>query len=102
TVCSTPRPRGKNTAAWLSTGYPSLPRHGCLGVWIPDSRRGARCSADLHVAGPFAIWSYGSNLFRRNLQTKVTITVAGDAGNWMNDVTADGDVVYWNDDYDIV
>jgi hypothetical protein len=56
----------------------------------------------LKVAGPFAIWSYGSNLFRRNLQTKVTITVAGDAGNWMNDVTADGDVVYWNDDYDIV
>ncbi len=54
------------------------------------------------VAGDYAIWNDGTTLFRRNLADGTTIPLANNAGNIDNDVAANGDVVYWTTDYQIV
>ena len=53
------------------------------------------------VAGDYAIWSDGPTLLRRDLAASQTVTVATDAGNTTNDVSAQGDVVYWDYTYSI-
>lgn len=47
------------------------------------------------VAGAFVIWNDASTLYRRNVTTGETVTVATGAGNVNNDVEPGGDVVYW-------
>jgi hypothetical protein len=54
------------------------------------------------VAGDYAIWNAGTTLFRRSLADGTTITIANNVGNTDNDVAANGDVVYWTTDYQIV
>jgi PKD domain len=51
--------------------------------------------------GDFAIWSNGTTLFRRDLAAAQTVTVSTTAGNIDNDVSAQGDVVYWDDTYSV-
>jgi hypothetical protein len=53
------------------------------------------------VAGEYAIWSNGTDLYRRDLASGQTVTVSSDAGNWNNGVTAAGDVVYWDYAYSV-
>jgi hypothetical protein len=48
------------------------------------------------VAGQFLTWSNGSTLYRRDLGSGENDVVAGDAGNWENDVTPAGDVAFWS------
>jgi hypothetical protein len=74
-----------------------------------EYRRGAATSlgdinswTSLRVAGGFAIWNVGVALFRRDLASGTNTIVASDAGNNSNDVAANGDVVYWTSNYDIV
>ncbi len=58
-------------------------------------------SASLVANGNFAIWSMGGTLILRDLATGANTTVSTSAGNWKNDVAANGDVVYWGGDFDI-
>ncbi|MCU1264854.1 MAG: hypothetical protein JWM21_1172 [Acidobacteria bacterium] len=53
-------------------------------------------SSSLKVRGDFAIWSSGQHLIRRDLRSGTNTEVATIAGNFMNDVTAAGDVVFWS------
>jgi hypothetical protein len=52
-------------------------------------------SYSLRVKGGFAIWSNGGELILRDLAVGENTSVASDAGNWYNDVTNTGQVVYW-------
>lgn len=58
-------------------------------------------TSSLNVVGNYAIWSNQSELFRYDVTSGIETLVASDAGNWKNDVTGDGDVVYWNASFDI-
>ncbi|WP_149181665.1 InlB B-repeat-containing protein [Streptomyces sp. TRM49041] len=48
------------------------------------------------VRGTYAIWSNGTTLYRRNVNTHQTTVVATDAGNWRNDLLPNGEVIYWS------
>jgi hypothetical protein len=54
------------------------------------------------VAEDYAIWNSNTALFRRDLVSGTTIEIANNASNTHNDVAANGDVVYWTTDYQIV
>jgi hypothetical protein len=47
------------------------------------------------VTGHYAVWVDGETLFRRDLATNQTVTVATDAANVDANVTAQGDIVYF-------
>jgi hypothetical protein len=55
----------------------------------------------LVAKGNYAIWSSGTTLILRNLVAGTNTIVSGQAGNWMNDVAPNGDVVYWGSSYNI-
>jgi hypothetical protein len=59
-------------------------------------------AGSLAVAGEYAIWNQGSELYRLNTTTGETTQVTVSAGNSYNAVTAQGTVVFWNRNYDIV
>src|SRR4051794_27293257 len=60
------------------------------------SRLGHLDSLDsIEVAGNYAIWNDGATLYRRDFAAQTTQVVADDAADNDNDVTDDGDVVYW-------
>lgn len=88
--------------------------HGSVGndvypyAWLYEWRAGALTrltgldsAQSLRMAGNWAIYNLGSELWRRDLGTGVSTLVTAAAGNWMNDVAADGDVVYWGQDYNV-
>lgn len=52
-------------------------------------------NGSLVVKGNYAIWSSGQTLILRNLLAGTNTTVSTSAGNWQNDVAANGDVVFW-------
>jgi hypothetical protein len=56
----------------------------------------------LEVGGRFAVWSDGTTLYRGDTQSGEVVAVSTAAGNIGNAVTADGTVVYWNDEAQIV
>jgi hypothetical protein len=58
-------------------------------------------TSSLVVAGDYAIWNVSTALFRRTFSSKTNITIANDAGNWKNDVAANGNVTYWDTKYQI-
>jgi hypothetical protein len=60
-------------------------------------------ASSLRGNGRYLIWNddYGSNLFRRDVLTGSTLTVASAVGNWNNDVAPDGAVAFWNASYDV-
>lgn len=60
-------------------------------------------SDSIQVAGDYAIWTRGrpTTLLLRNLATGSTQEIANGVGNWLNDVTADGQVVFWSGNYEI-
>jgi hypothetical protein len=62
----------------------------------PDS------AGSLAVAGNYAIWNEGTDLYRIDTTTASQLLVTSDAGNTDNAVTADGTVVFWNRSYQIV
>jgi len=51
----------------------------------------------LKVKGNYAIWNQQPLLMMRNLVDGTDTTVTTQAGNWRDDVAANGDVVYWHD-----
>ncbi len=53
-------------------------------------------ATSLRVKGDYAIWNDGSILVLRDLVTGSNTTVSVNSGNCDNDVTADGEVVYWS------
>jgi hypothetical protein len=61
----------------------------------------ATCSG-LEVDSPFAIYSVGTTLYRRDLRSGVSTVVSTGAGNTDNDVAPDGSVSFWSSgDYSI-
>jgi hypothetical protein len=89
--------------------YPDRPTGSQVNTHIHEWRNGAttdlgalNSSHSIVVAGNFAIWSNASTLTRRDVTTGTNDQVATDAGNINNDLTASGDVVYWDGtDYDV-
>lgn len=86
----------------------ALYAHGDAGAatypycWLYEWRGGSLANLgglnscqSLKVAGRYAVFSEDSTLVRRDLDAAVNTTVSTDAGNWRNDVAANGDVVYW-------
>ncbi len=59
---------------------------------------GLDSSTSLKVKGKYAIWSLGSSLILRDLDSGTNTQVSTIAGNINNDVSASGDVVYWGND----
>jgi hypothetical protein len=61
--------------------------------------------ATLQAAGNWAVWTgvigY-TDIFRRDLSTGATQRIATNAGNVDQAVAANGDVVFWNSDYEIM
>jgi hypothetical protein len=55
----------------------------------------------LVVKGHYAIWCERPKLYRRDLLAGETVLVSNNAGNIDNDVAANGDVVFWSNDYKI-
>ena len=53
-------------------------------------------SASLTVAGDYAIWSVGSNLWRRQFSTEVNTQLSISAGDWKNSIGSNGVVAYWS------
>ena len=49
----------------------------------------------LQASGRFAIWNDGKLLYRRNLTSVNTFILSHKAGDFGNDVAANGDVVWW-------
>ncbi len=65
-------------------------RDGTLvGLGAPNS------GMSLVAKGNYAIWSRGEILTLRDLVAGSNTTVSSSAGNWYNDVAANGDVVFW-------
>jgi hypothetical protein len=58
-------------------------------------------SNSLKVQGNYAIWNKQPLLILRDLVSGSNKTIATDAGNWMNDVASNGDIVYWSTSYQI-
>ncbi len=58
----------------------------------------------LKTAGDYAIWSQGTTLWKRNLNTQQNVTMNTGAGNWQNDVGENGVVAYWSSspNYEII
>lgn len=52
--------------------------------------------------GPYVIWNKSSTLYRRNVVTEQTEILSNQAGNWRNDLTADGDVAFWSSNLETV
>jgi len=56
----------------------------------------------LKVSGNYAIWNQDLKLYLRDLPAGTNTLVSEKAGNWKNDVAANGDVVFWQlVDYEI-
>ncbi len=55
----------------------------------PDS------NSSLLVKGKYAIWNNSKTLFLRDLISGSNTIIAENAGNWRNDLTAEGSVAYW-------
>jgi hypothetical protein len=53
------------------------------------------------VKGGYAIWNERTKLIRRDLVSGINVEVSNSAGNIYNDITSNGDVVYWSSDFDI-
>ncbi|MDN4634514.1 Ig-like domain-containing protein, partial [Sphingomonas sp. PsM26] len=65
-------------------------------------------SSSLKVNGKYAIWNgdlkpietsgiaTGNELYLKNIESGSTTLVSNIAGNWMNDVTGNGEVIYWS------
>ncbi len=64
-----------------------------IDLGMPDSAH------SLVTRGDYAIWSQGTRLYRRALSTGETLLISESAGNWQNDVAADGTVAYWDSSY---
>jgi hypothetical protein len=62
---------------------------------------GLDSAQSLRLAGNWATYNVGSQLWRRDVTTGASTLITGSAGNWMNDVAANGDVVYWGEDHNI-
>jgi hypothetical protein len=77
-------------------------------AWLYEWRAGALTqitgldsAQSLRVAGNWAIYNLGAELWRRDLGAGVSTLLTATAGNWANDVAANGDVVFWGQDYNI-
>lgn len=55
-------------------------------------------SSSLKVKGKYALWNVSNSLILRDLDSGTNTQVSTIAGNWQNDVSASGDVVYWSSD----
>lgn len=62
---------------------------------------GLNSAQSLRIADNWAIYNLGSSLWRRDLGAGASTLVTSSAGNWRNDVAANGDVVYWGQDYNV-
>lgn len=62
---------------------------------------GMNSGSSLRVAGGYAVYSDGSSLWRRDLEAGSNVLVSSNAGNWENDVAENGDVVFWDNQYQI-
>jgi hypothetical protein len=58
-------------------------------------------NSGLSTSGNNAIWSNGTKLYLRNLQTVTDTIISSSAGNWYNDVASNGMIAYWGNDYNI-
>jgi hypothetical protein len=80
--------------------------------WLYEWREGTLANLtgldaceSLSVAGDYAIFNAGGpekfGLYRRDLVGASDAEVSTGAGNWQNDVAANGDVVFWGIDYSV-
>jgi hypothetical protein len=102
-------PTGAMFVSWPASG-PSLNEriyewrnNNLIDLGLPNSTQ------SLRVSGDYAIWSGSrsrtccdASLYFEDLRTGSITTLEASAGNNGNDVAANGDVVYWTNDYHVV
>jgi hypothetical protein len=94
------------SGAVFSTSFSTAP-YAQLYVWRNGSltTKNLNSSTSLAASGNYAIYSvppFGSGpLYRMDVVTGAEVLVASSSGNTENDVSENGDVVYWNGSYDI-
>lgn len=66
-----------------------------VGEYPGGSLGSINSTGSLRAKGAYMLWSVGTILYRRNVVTDQTDVISRDAGNWYNDLTAEGDVAWW-------